>query len=748
MQADDFFDPSLLNLGDGDLDQGTGSAFHDELAELMKGRQNDGHDAGEGEEENDSEEEEEEEEEEEGEGELEGEDEDDRADGAERKAKRKRPQESLSKAFKYMKQFPGHFDVKMDKDMGRERLYCKHCKCFVASSSVRGIRQHIYGQGVTNALIEKVERGDAGVKLTRHMQAFQLANKPKPEKSMSDFFKPTSTLPKAVVERRGRIAMALLATGTPFRVLDHPFMRDVFEENSEGQITRAGVAAMTETAFAAHVSELRKLVDGRKVTILFDGSTILYPLEATLVRFVSNGEILTRVIKVKRVDSSLNAEDLGTILNQSLQRMHIPLANVVFGAGDRGSINKNALEKLMGRMEVREKDVNIKFLPCLAHTLDNAGKQLQKTFEVTSRFLAAWNQLRKSPNAKKLWFALTKSQLPRFAATRWWSWHECATKILQNWNALDKFVNSLIGAKVAAASTTSLDEILTGDGGRPRAELRLQLFAVSVTAEIFWKAGKLVQSNKFIAPFVFEVLQGVQHSVDFWNGAHGTQELTFMYDTIVKEVERFPRHKPPGDASWIGDHQFHTAFVARVKKGIDLMHGYFKGVLWNANSELVETKRLFEAVRVFCPHFLLAKLENVPAESLSGWNFVKELKGVHGFSNDLLTSLSAQFPKLVFSVRAWCANNKKATKMDQRMDQAWSFWNSLRGDKDLAAWTAAADLVALMIPSSADVERFFSVAQGKTKKTQKHLLEDNEEARLMIAYNSGAYTADLAALDE
>jgi hypothetical protein len=76
-----------------------------------------------------------------------------------------------------------------------------------------------------------------------------------------------------------------------------------------------------------------------------------------------------------------------------------------------------------------------------------------------------------------------------------------------------------------------------------------------------------------------------------------------------------------------------------------------------------------------------------------------------------------------------------AAETVNRAEDAWAFWGLLkRQGETCSAWTRAAARVALLLPSSTDVERFFSTAGGTTKRTQMALSEDNQEIRHLLAY--------------
>jgi hypothetical protein len=91
----------------------------------------------------------------------------------------------------------------------------------------------------------------------------------------------------------------------------------------------------------------------------------------------------------------------------------------------------------------------------------------------------------------------------------------------------------------------------------------------------------------------------------------------------------------------------------------------------------------------------------------------------------------------------WIANNPQKKPVMERAMQAWSFWQHVeRAGAGCRAWWTAASYVALRQPSSCTAERFFSVAQGTTKKTQSSLQDENQEIRHLLAFNHRSTVCD------
>lgn len=143
--------------------------------------------------------------------------------------------------------------------------------------------------------------------------------------------------------------------------------------------------------------------------------------------------------------------------------------------------------------------------------------------------------------------------------------------------------------------------------------------------------------------------------------------------------------------------------------------------------------RQFKAARIFCPFRLLERVSEAEA---SAWNVVEPLLCIKGFTNEVLDVMCQQYVALVTQLRAWCDGKERPVETMQRVDAAWVFWTQLKLVGTCSAWVSAAARVALLLPSSSDVERFFSAAGGTTKRTQMALSEDNQEIRHLLVYNA------------
>ena len=94
-------------------------------------------------------------------------------------------------------------------------------------------------------------------------------------------------------------------------------------------------------------------LEGKHVAVIFDGSTVLHPMEATLIRCVEEYKIVTLVIGLKRVPKSVSAPELCMIILEHLGRVGVTKAQVVAMNADRAATNGAAIRFFVGSEELR-----------------------------------------------------------------------------------------------------------------------------------------------------------------------------------------------------------------------------------------------------------------------------------------------------------------------------------------------------------------------------------------------------------
>lgn len=130
-----------------------------------------------------------------------------------------------------------------------------------------------------------------------------------------------------------------------------------------------------------------------------------------------------------------------------------------------------------------------------------------------------------------------------------------------------------------------------------------------------------------------------------------------------------------------------------------------------------DTIRVFEAARLF--NFTFVKLSSLEISS------IEILEEVFPFvSREVLQSLEVETPDY----------NIAASNADAGHD-LWSFWHDNR--IKLPSWYKVAKDVALIQPSSAFMERVFSIRRAALDERQESCYSDRIRASVLLKYNRG-----------
>lgn len=191
---------------------------------------------------------------------------------------------------------------------------------------------------------------------------------------------------------------------------------------------------------------------------------------------------------------------------------------------------------------------------------------------------------------------------------------------------------------------------------------------------------------------------------------------------------------------WVNDGVFVQSVKNHVEEGVRALHNYFVTRFWHNGGPLKAEVQEFEALQIFCPYHMKQRIDS--AEDNQCWAIVEPLKCLPDVEK-LLGQMCEQYVNFKVLLEEWIANNLQKESIMERALQAWSFWQHVEGaGAGCRAWWTAASYVALRQPSSCSAERFFSVAQGTTKKTQASLLDENQEIRHLLAFNHRSTVCD------
>jgi hypothetical protein len=109
---------------------------------------------------------------------------------------------------------------------------------------------------------------------------------------------------------------------------------------------------------------------------------------------------------------------------------------------------------------------------------------------------------------------------------------------------------------------------------------------------------------------------------------------------------------------------------------------------------------------------------------------------VKGFNDNMQQALFAQLPQYRIAAANFAPHLALVPSAEQPA-KLWEWWWSMRNEESLCYWSLLARIAVLHQPSSAVIERFFSVYKGMTTEQQCNEDEETSLLRAFARYNKG-----------
>ena len=168
-----------------------------------------------------------------------------------------------------------------------------------------------------------------------------------------------------------------------------------------------------------HKEEFEKLqqeINGKDVSVIFDGTTRLGEALAIVIRYVnSDWMIVQRLVRLQLLVKSVTGEELARELISVLSVKYGISTDLLLAAmKDRAAVNETASRTL------KVVYPNLLSIGCLSHTIDRVGEHFNTPN--LSEFIISWISLfSHSPKTRFLWLDQTGKSMATYSPTRWWS---------------------------------------------------------------------------------------------------------------------------------------------------------------------------------------------------------------------------------------------------------------------------------------------------------------------------------------
>ena len=414
--------------------------------------------------------------------------------------------------------------------------------------------------------------------------------------------------------------------------------------------------------------------------MIFDGGCRDGELLAVVVRFVDvqSWSLQQRLIRLVTYSSSLDGSELTRAINDAVViDSKIRYSDVYGFIRDSAATNGAAVTILEGLFKWAV-DIN-----CFSHTLDNVGHHVSTP--EADNFLSVLISLHSlSTAARSLWRSTIGKSPRSVSSTRWWSRFEFAKDVLSVWGKMSEYVALLSASGISPALTKRLV-----DGSRTTDQQNLILRQLELTSrfmEPFVQATYNLEGDSFLPPFVFDELKRLSE---------------LCSDPVLKN-------------------DFTAEELAWVLPALD----YFSNRMTTdcaSRVAIYRLMRMFNAGRVIDINVTEADVRSLA--KVFPWPEFRQLDTIEGLLSELVT-YKARARELEFSSPSLCA----------RASELWMWWG--RQKDTLPTWYACVKLIALLQPSSASVERVYSLVRYHFDDRQSATNMEYLEGSVMSMYNS------------
>ena len=488
------------------------------------------------------------------------------------------------------------------------------------------------------------------------------------------------TMPEDHRVYRVKVLMAFLRAGIALNKIE--CFRSLLEENAYSLGGRRTLSDLIPFVLQEERSLIKQEIQGRDVSVIFDGTTHLGEAMAVVLRFVDEDwGIQQRLARLMLLAKSLTGEEVARELIVVLSTgLGIGPDNLLAAMRDRAAVNGAAMRT------VKVLYPSVLDVGCFSHTIDNAGRHFSTP--VLDEFIRSWLALfAHSPKARLLWKARTGRSMRTYSQTRWWSKWEVLEQLLVTFGDVKRFLDD--NEDVGLATRIKLLAIL-GDQQK-NACLQIELAAVIDAGTPLVKATYNLEGD---GPLVLKCHDQISTVLNAITTAH--------YPNVTALAERMSA----------GDRRVFQQWMAYAANCVQGAQQYF---VRKMTGELKDLVAAFKAAKLFWPQRMVEMCPTaVAVDSLQVLPFINKPGIIDGLKEELPQYLAI------------------ASDVSNEIEPV-DWWK--RHEADLPKWSRAARQILLVQPSSAAAERVFSILNSSFGDKQQHALEDYIEASIQLQYN-------------
>ena len=267
-----------------------------------------------------------------------------------------------------------------------------------------------------------------------------------------------------------------LKAGIPLTKIDR--LRELLEEHAYSLTDRRGMCDLIPFILMKEQQQIKAELQGKNVSVIFDGTTRLGEALVIVLRFLDNFVIKQRLVRFLTLTKSMTGEEIAReLINVLSVEYGISSDKVLASMRDRASANGVAMRTIQ---IVYSKVLDV---GCYSHTINLVGEKF-RTPNLDS-FVRLWVSLfSHSPRARLLWRNRTGKAVISYSPTRWWSRWEVMSSLMTSFGDVAPFLES--NPELSPTTNQKLLEML--QNSTTKSFIQVELAAVVDAGEAFVKA--------------------------------------------------------------------------------------------------------------------------------------------------------------------------------------------------------------------------------------------------------------------
>ena len=331
------------------------------------------------------------------------------------------------------------------------------------------------------------------------------------------------TLPIEHNVYRVKVVMAFMKSGIPLWKLECSDLRNLLDQNGYRLTDPRHLLDLVPFILREERACIQSEVQGKYLSVVFDGTSRLGEVLAVVVRFISNWSIEQRLVRLEFLQKSLNGEELARQLLGTLSvTLGIESDKLIAVMHDRVSVNQAAMRI------VQVVYPTIMDIGCISHTLDRVGDKFQ--VPTLHLFFTLWISLfSHSPKVKALWKERTGRAMSSYSTTRWWSRWEVQNQVLKQFGDVEPFLQQ--HEDISPATRTKLLALLRNP--QELLALKVELAAVIDVGYHFVNATYNLEGDGALSIRCYEEILKIRCAINVLPKSHGCRKGGMSWQSCV-----------------------------------------------------------------------------------------------------------------------------------------------------------------------------------------------------------------------